>query len=280
MPDCSAAASVADHHGAGAVGGRARLVVPDRVPQHRRGLHRLERDVRVAAGGRTGSSGALRRSLAATIAPMCVGRAGPADVGADVRREVAAGPGAHRHGERRRSTAPTSRWTRTASRTRPPAPARARRPGPGRRPRSRSSRRPSRPCAPAAAACRPRRARRPGTARASSRPRTGPAPCRPRPRRCRRRSARRRRAPGRPPRGTARPSTRRSRLARWWVCPTPSTAARTCGSSACLHHADEVLLQGRAAGGVRRRPAGRRRPRSAWRPRRCGRARRRTSGWR
>ena len=34
---------VADHHGARAVGGRTGLVEPDRVPEHLRGEHRLDR---------------------------------------------------------------------------------------------------------------------------------------------------------------------------------------------------------------------------------------------
>ena len=104
-----------------------------------------------------------------------------------MRGEVAAGAGVHRHVERQRHR---ERPHRVGLRLllegdRQHALVHAR-PGPATPRRSRSSRPPSRRCAPAAAACRLRRAPRRGTARASSRPRTGRAPCRRRSRRCRR----------------------------------------------------------------------------------------------
>ena len=94
---------LADHHGARAVGGRAGLVETDRVPQHLGCLHRLEGDVGLLAGARSGFFAPLRRSFTATIAPMCVGRVRAADVGAHVRGEVAARARADRHGERHRN---------------------------------------------------------------------------------------------------------------------------------------------------------------------------------
>ena len=148
-----------------------------------------------------------------------------------MRREVAARAGQQRHAERRRDRQrPHGVGLGLLLERDRQHPAVHARPGPGWPRRSRSRRRPSPRCAPAAAACRPRRARRPGTARASSRPRTGRAPCRPRPRRCRPGRARRRPAPGPPPRGTARRSTRRPAGDRCRVWPTPSTAARCCRS--------------------------------------------------
>ena len=118
---------------------------------------------------------------------MCVGRAGAADVGAHVRREVAARAGVHRHDERHRHRQRPHRvglrLLLEGHRQHPLVHAGLHEARP---PRWRSSRRPSRRCARAAAACRRRRAPRRGRARASSRPRTGRAPCRRRPRRCRR----------------------------------------------------------------------------------------------
>ena len=84
-------------------------------------------------------------------------------------------------------------------------------------------------------------------------------------------SARRPRARGRSPRGTGPAIETSSRLARWWVWPTPITAAGCLPiSDRPSIDADEVLLQRRPAGGVAERLASPRRPRSAARPRRSG----------
>ncbi len=145
-----------------------------------------------------------------------------------MRREVAARARVHRHDERHRHRQRPHRvglrLLLEGDRQHPLVHAR---PGPARRRRSRSTRRPSRPCAPGAAACPRRRARRRGRARASSRPRTGRGPCRRRRRRCRRRSSSAS-ASARSTASRSRPAIETSsRLARWWVWPTPMTAAGT-----------------------------------------------------
>ncbi len=67
---------------------------------------------------------------------------------------------------------------------------------------------------------------------------------------------------------------------RYWVWPTPSTAAELLRHQLLPSRThDQVLLQRRTAGRVRQHPAAPSRRRSCWRPRRCGSARRRTSGW-
>ena len=78
-----AARLVGQHHGAGAVGGRAGLRVADRVPQHHRVLDRLERDVllvEVGLGVLQGVLPVLQRHQDADV----VGRARAAHVGPDV----------------------------------------------------------------------------------------------------------------------------------------------------------------------------------------------------
>ena len=219
---------------------------------------------------------AFCRSFAATIAPMWIGRAGAADVGADVRGEVAAGARVHRHDERHRHRQRPHRvgLRLLLERDRQHALVHA-----GLHQRrghdARSSRRPSRPCAPAAAACRRRRARRPGTARASSRPRTGPAPCRPRPRRCRRS-----RQVGVVERAVDRLAAQPRHRHVLALGPVVGLTDPDHGgellrpSQRRLHHAHEVLLQGRPATWRGRAPCRRCRPRSAGPPRRCGSARR------
>ena len=207
---------------------------------------------------------------------MWVGALGAADVGAHVRGEVAAGAGVHRHVERQRHRQRPHRvglrLLLEGDRQHPLVHAGLHE---RRRRRSRSSRRPSRRCAPAAAACRRRRAPRPGTARASSRPRTGRAPCRRRSRRCRR-SVMLASASARSIASRHRPAIETSsRLARWWVWPTPITAAGCLPISARPSiDAHEVLLQRRAAGRVAEHLGRPRRTRPAWRPRRSGSGRR------
>ena len=94
----AAAFSLADHQRAGAVGGRARLEVADRVPEHRRARDLLEGDVRelqVGVGVLERVLPVLQRDADARV----LGRAGAADVAADQRREVAAGARHDRHRE-------------------------------------------------------------------------------------------------------------------------------------------------------------------------------------
>ncbi len=215
--------------------------------------------------------------------PMCVGRARAAHVGADVRGEVAAGAGEQRRLERdAAATAPTWRRSRTASRTRRSAP------------RSwmpacdeaggddaRSSRRPSRRCARGSSACRPRRARRPGTARASSTPskKSGALPMT-----TASMSAQRHlgvvEGARAPPRARGRRSTRRRAWPACLVWPMPTTATRSLAHHSpssthtrfCCRHGPDVAWATAAVGVAVGDPV---RP-----PRRCGSGRRPSSGWR
>ena len=86
------------HHGRGPVGGRARLEVAQRVPQHHRVLDHLHVDVgqvQVGVGVAHGVLAVLDRHHP----PDVVGGARAAHVGPDVGGEVAAGPGQQRGGE-------------------------------------------------------------------------------------------------------------------------------------------------------------------------------------
>ena len=191
--------------------------------------------------------------------PDVVGRLGPADVAADVRGEVAAGAGVQRRRERDRQ------------RERPHGLALGLLlEGHGEHPLvdagldelagddARSTRRPSRRCAPGTAACpsQPSASARYSSGIITPSKKSGALPIDDRvdvgPGHLRRRPA-----PGGRPPARARPSTRRPGSAWCLVWPIPTTATRSLPISVVpFQDAHQVLLQARAAGGVGDAPVG------------------------
>ena len=240
----------AEHDGAGAVGGRAGLGVADRVPQHHRVLDGVEGDVVLVEVG----VGVLERVLPVLEHhehPDVVGRLRAAHVGADVRREVAAGAGVQRRRERDRQRERPHRLALglllEADGEHPLVDAglhelaghdggRAADAARGVHPEQRLA----------------GRAERVGqvAAPASSRPRRSRGPCRSRRRRCRPRSSRRRRARARRPPARARPSTRRPGWTGAWSGRSRRPRPGPCPSGVSLQDAHQVLLQARSRRGV------------------------------
>ena len=91
-----------EHEGEGAVGGRAGLLVADRVPQHHRVLDRVEGHLVLVQVGVRVLRARSSRSLSATRIPMWSGAFDRRMYDADVRGEVAAGAGVQRRLERDR----------------------------------------------------------------------------------------------------------------------------------------------------------------------------------
>ena len=89
VPGALAARFVCEHHGARAVGRRARLEIVDRVPQHRGLLHLLDRDVgELQVGVRVLAR--VQAVLDGNLPTDVLGRVGLRDVRPDPRGEVPA----------------------------------------------------------------------------------------------------------------------------------------------------------------------------------------------
>ena len=215
-----AAGLVGEDHRAGAVRGRARLEEADRLPHHRGLLHLLDGDVldlQVGVRVLQGVEPVLDRHLP----PDVLGGAAALDVGPDERGEGAAGAerGALAAAEGELGVALGLLLEGDGQHRLVLARLHV-----GGGDDGRWCRRPSRRCGPGTSACPPRRGRRRGRARASSRPRRGRGPCRGRRRRCRPSScwassrARNTASRTRPPSETSR------RRDLWCVWPTPTTA--------------------------------------------------------
>ena len=93
---------VADDQRGRTIGGRTGLVEPDRIPQHVRRHHLLQRDVRLVQMRQRVLS-AVESVLDRHHRPDVRRRARSADVRPDQRSEVAAGPRTHRLGEGHRN---------------------------------------------------------------------------------------------------------------------------------------------------------------------------------
>ena len=234
------------HHGRRAVRGRARLEVAERVPQHDRLLHHVEGDVgevEVGVGVLQRVQPVLHRHHHADVARG----ARAAHVGPDDGGEVAARAGQQRRreglGHRQGPHGVGVGLLLEGDGEHPLVDARRHQ---VRRPRWRSSRRPSRRCGPAASACPRRRARRQvqlghhdalehvGRLADDHGVDVGP------------RRGRRPRGPRSAASRTSPAMETSSRLALCLVWPTPMTAHRSRHQPPSLQHAHQVLLQAAA----------------------------------